>query len=74
MFERSNDLRLPFRLVLMPIPPPIIIIDASEPSVAELKVFDFGDLMDLLLMLDELRRRKNEKPFVGVSAGRTVAS
>lgn len=73
MLERSNDLKLPFRLVFMLLPP-IIIMDASDPSVAELKVFDFGDLMDLLLLLDELRLRKNEKPLVGVSAGRTVAS
>lgn len=74
MLDRSNDLKLPFRFVCILLLPPIIIMDASDPSVAELKVFDFGDLMDLLLLLDELRRRKNEKPLEGVSAGRTVAS
>lgn len=69
MPDRSNDLKLPIRLLFMLPPAPIIIMDTSDPSVAELKVFDFGDLVDLLLLLDELRRRKNEKPLVvGVSA------
>lgn len=60
MFGRNSDFKLPLR-------PRTSALSDVELNVA------FGDLIDFVLLLDELRRRKNENPllvgstFVGVS-------